>query len=294
MSRCDEYQELISRMVDDDLTARQRASLEEHIRNCADCAALYNAFSALSRQIGEDLEDVPLDLRENVMAEVRREEIRRKNRLPRALRGVLAAAACVAVIIGVSLGVSPNLRGRISAAAYPKMAAETKETSVEEAIAEEPAFSGEEMDRAAFYGTAAATEMTEDAAPAAEEAAEEAAAGEPRAEEPRAEGPAADNAVQAVMPDALDTGEEDGAQVHDLSGWMDSSLLRELVGSEPADLTREELGDPAWILQVKDGDGVCEFLFVELDGKLYYWDPAEKAVFQARLSPEEFEDFLRS
>ena len=66
-------------MVDGELTTRQKRSLEEHIRNCPDCAALYSAFSALSRQIGQDLEDVPLDLRENVMAEVRREEIRRKS-----------------------------------------------------------------------------------------------------------------------------------------------------------------------------------------------------------------------
>ena len=117
MSRCEEYQELISRMVDEEPPDRRKAALEEHIRTCEDCAALYSAFSALSRQIGEDLEEVPLDLRENVMAEIRREEVRRKNRIPTALRGILAAAACLAVIVGVSLGVSPQLRGRLSAAA---------------------------------------------------------------------------------------------------------------------------------------------------------------------------------
>ena len=79
MSSCEKYQELISRMVDEELCAKERAALTEHIRSCPDCAALYSAFSALSRQIGGDLEDAPAELRENVMAEIRRTEIRKKS-----------------------------------------------------------------------------------------------------------------------------------------------------------------------------------------------------------------------
>ena len=98
MSQCEIYQELISRMVDGDLSAREEADLARHIETCPDCAALFQAFSAISGQIGEDLEEAPFDLRDNVMAEIHREEIRRRNRIPTILRSVLSAAACVEAV----------------------------------------------------------------------------------------------------------------------------------------------------------------------------------------------------
>ena len=97
MSPCEKYQELISRMVDGELTAREEADLADHIESCTACAALFRAFSAISGQIGEDLEDAPLDLRENVMAEIRREELRKKNRIPTIFRAVMSTAACAAI-----------------------------------------------------------------------------------------------------------------------------------------------------------------------------------------------------
>ena len=291
MSRCEEYQELISRMVDEELSDRRKAALEEHIRTCEDCAALYSAFSALSRQIGEDLEEVPLDLRENVMAEIRREEIHRKNRIPTALRGVLAAAACLAVIVGVALGVSPQLRGRLSAAAYPKMAAEEAEM-----IAEEPAraFGAEEAlpapEAAAPEEAAAAEEASAEAAMMEEAGVEDALAEEPMAELPADNGAAQTEGIAA--PTAAD---ESAAQIFDFSEWMDETLLRQLLGGEQASMTREDLEEKAaWILQIKGEAGTEEVPVCILDGLLYYWDPAENAVFQAQSSPAEFESFLHS
>lgn len=281
MSRCEEYQELISRMVDGELSDRRRAALEEHIRTCEDCAALYSAFSALSRQIGEDLEEVPLDLRENVMAEIRREGIRRKNRIPVALRGVLAAAACLAVIVGVSLGVSPQLRGRISAAAYPEMAAGSAGKS---AAAETGLFADKEAPPAAEEAAVEEAVMTDNAPTEAVPA-----------EEPMAEARMDHADAETEEMSAQAAADESAAGVYDLSDWMDQALLRQLLGGEAATISREELEEEAaWTLWIKSGSGTDEVPVCVRDGLLYYWDPAEDAVFQAQLSPEEFEAFLNS
>ena len=103
MSSCDKYQELISRMVDGDLSPEEKHDLADHVETCPSCSALFQAFFAISKQIGEDLEEPPLDLRDSVMAEIQRAEIRRRNRIPTIIRGVLSAAACLAVISGISL-----------------------------------------------------------------------------------------------------------------------------------------------------------------------------------------------
>lgn len=102
MNRHADCQELISRLLDEDksLTAEENAALQAHIAECADCAAVYAAFSALSEAIGEDLEEPPASLCENVMADIRREEIRRRNRRRFRWAGVAATAAVLALVIG--------------------------------------------------------------------------------------------------------------------------------------------------------------------------------------------------
>ncbi|MGN0964729.1 MAG: anti-sigma factor family protein, partial [Dysosmobacter sp.] len=40
MSSCEYYQELISRMVDEELSAEEQAVLVSHLEHCPDCAAL--------------------------------------------------------------------------------------------------------------------------------------------------------------------------------------------------------------------------------------------------------------
>ena len=96
------YQELISRMLDDDstLAAEENADLQAHLATCRECAAVYDAFSALSGFVGGDLEEPPEELRANVMAEIRREEIRQKNRHAFHWVSFVAAAAVFALVIG--------------------------------------------------------------------------------------------------------------------------------------------------------------------------------------------------
>lgn len=100
MSGCEYYQELISRMLDEDISRDERAALAEHLGTCRECAAMYQAFSALSDTISSGMIDPPEELTDNIMAELRRSEIRRKNRrMPRQMKNLIAAAACAAVVI---------------------------------------------------------------------------------------------------------------------------------------------------------------------------------------------------
>ena len=103
MTQCEVFQDMISRMLDDELGQKERAALSEHVRRCPDCAAVYVAFRSLSESIGGELEEPPATLRENVMAEVRRDRVRAANRKPRRQwMSLLAAAACFALIVSAA------------------------------------------------------------------------------------------------------------------------------------------------------------------------------------------------
>lgn len=296
MSSCAYNQELISRMVDDELNSREKAELEAHIRSCPECAALYSAFSALSRQIGGDLEESPFDLRENVMSEIRRQEIYKKNRLPRILRTVMAAAACVAVIVGVSLGVSPKLRERFAASAFGGLPA----ASADLAEAKSAAGSLFEEDAVSF-DTARENGMERFSLPASPEGVnpmspamspESAKDASPDSESDSLDAAYADAAVEEAAEDQAR--EEVGIQELDLSSWMDLALLHAVLGGEPAEDCRE---DPwlrqVYLLTVRDGAESRLVPVYVLDETLYYLDPATDTLLRAQLSPEEFADFLR-
>ncbi len=284
MSSCEQYQELISRMVDGELSAGEEADLARHIQSCPSCAALFSAFSALSRQIGEDLEEAPLDLKENVMAEIRREEIRRRNRIPTIMRGILSAAACMAVIVGVYYGVSLTRGGSLTAAVYsaePAAAKGAEDAALQDAGAEEYAV----ME----------TAEAEEAAPAEQPAPGQqslsradanrsfAAAGQAPAPEP------------AALPDAAPAeAAEEKAPPREwiLSSW-DISLLRELLGGEKTDLRPGELEDDFFgLVQVLTGEGSCQVRLYEREEGLYYYDPVQDAVWRSDLNREALEAAL--
>ena len=287
MSPCEKYQELISRMVDGELTAREEADLADHIESCTACAALFRAFSAISEQIGGDLEDAPLDLRENVMAEIRREEIRKKNRIPTIFRAVMSTAACAAIVFGVYLGVTLTKKAQISTAAYQDAPAAAEERMVLAAESAPEALETEEAAEEALPEEEPAPTPMPDAAPA--EAAEEPAApmlgagAAAAADEPKEAD--ADNVA------AFDAKEEE-TPVWDFSHW-DLSLFRELLGGEEAGLTREEL-EPSLIgcAMVRSGSELAEFRLYALDETLYYYDPVRDAVFEAELSLAQWTEFL--
>ena len=115
MSSCEYYQELISRLVDDELSAEEQAVLVSHLEHCPDCATLVQALQSISGVIAEDLAEPPEALSENVMAELRREAIKTKNRKKRRWKGPLATAACLAVVIAAAWLI-PNMFRANSAA----------------------------------------------------------------------------------------------------------------------------------------------------------------------------------
>ena len=75
MKDCAYYQELISRLIDRELTLEEGEELAAHARSCPECQAVYKAFSTLSGTLSDELEEPPEELAENVMAQIRREEV---------------------------------------------------------------------------------------------------------------------------------------------------------------------------------------------------------------------------
>ena len=109
------YQELMSRLLDEGLTAKEERELKEHVRACPDCAKLFSAFSAVTVSLREDMAEPPAELSKGVMdriaadkeerpkvIHVQRPELERQRPKRRQRRGWtgVAAAACLVLVIG--------------------------------------------------------------------------------------------------------------------------------------------------------------------------------------------------
>ena len=124
MTECEKYQELISAMLDGELTESERAQVEAHVKNCDECRAMYEAFAALGSAIVPD-EDVPDTLHSGIMEKVNA-AAKAKNTQQKIvrLRPILAAAACLVVIVGTVFALKGNLPGMKSAESEAPNAAE--------------------------------------------------------------------------------------------------------------------------------------------------------------------------
>ena len=114
MNSCDRYQELISRLVDGEISREEHAALMAHMNSCSRCNAMYAVFHDLSALLSDQAEPVPEALHENIMAGVRRSEIIRKNRRLRKLgmSTALTAAACAVLVLFAARGVTPGERAK--------------------------------------------------------------------------------------------------------------------------------------------------------------------------------------
>ena len=124
MRDCADYQELLSALLDGQLGEEERRELRTHLASCADCAALYEAFSSVSGAM--ELEEPPADLHEKVMDAVRATIPKKK--LPW-LMPTLSAAACFVAILGSVMILRPAFGGAGSAAR-----ASAKEDSAAETV----------------------------------------------------------------------------------------------------------------------------------------------------------------
>lgn len=197
MKTCEEVQELISRLLDGELNEEEQADVAEHLASCPDCRAMHEAFRSLSGAIAEELEEPPASLHQTVMADVRREALRRRQAAPRRVRMLLAVAACAALVI---LGVGNLPRMGASAPKYAATGA-APEAAVTEDAEYTDEYTGTENaknDAGEGFSAAAAAEPAE----AAELPAEaDAACAEESMPEPMPE-PAAAPAPEAAEPPA--------------------------------------------------------------------------------------------
>ena len=51
MNECERFQEMISALLDGELSAEEEAELRAHMAECPDCAAMAAAFAAVSEAV---------------------------------------------------------------------------------------------------------------------------------------------------------------------------------------------------------------------------------------------------
>ena len=203
MTECERYQELISRMADEELTKSERAALSAHMEHCSQCNAMYAVFSNLSEIIGQDAEPLPEGLHENIMADIRRSALKQQNikerrrfAIPKPFRNVVAAAACAAVVIFAAKGM---LNEKMN---------DTSAMSASEAAA-----------AAAPVATAAATPQPTPAIPPS------AAGSAPKAQAPEV-------TAEPASPEVQSSGRED--DIYSGGSAVDNSENRSAPGNAPA------------------------------------------------------------
>lgn len=260
---CEYFRELISCLIDGELSKDEEAALADHLETCPECAAIYHAFSQLSAIVAEDTEGAPENLCANVMAELRRAEIVKKNRRKSAIKAVLATAACAVFVIAA---------GRLGGF-------KTGSTVNESAVVYD-------MQTAAVESYAAPADMPAEAANGAVmfmAPAAPAAMAEPEAMEE-----SADISMDSFSIRQANT-MADGAMVEvEAHDWAELSQLLngQPVSGEPA------LPDtPVLSLTVLHEGVYYSLSFFELDSMLYYFDPIEGVLKSSLVSLENLANF---
>ena len=112
MNSCAYYQELISTLVDGEISREENEALMLHLNSCSRCNAMYAVFHDLSDILSEEPQPLPEGLHENIMAGVRRSEIMKRNRRMRkvGMRTALTAAACAVLVLFAAAGFDPGRR----------------------------------------------------------------------------------------------------------------------------------------------------------------------------------------
>ena len=91
MKDCQQWQEMISCMIDGELDETELEELKAHIADCPECMALFEAFSSVSKELST-LEEPPESVAPRVMDAIR---VKKKSPWVR----ILPLAACLAVAI---------------------------------------------------------------------------------------------------------------------------------------------------------------------------------------------------
>lgn len=94
MGECEHYRELISALIDGEVSESENAEIRAHIESCPECRAMFDAFTAVSDSLSE-LEELPDGVHESIMRGVRASEKKKKPAWTR----VLPLAACLVMVI---------------------------------------------------------------------------------------------------------------------------------------------------------------------------------------------------
>ena len=252
MKDCAYYQELISRLVDREITPEEGEELAAHARECEECRAVYTAFVSLSDALCAELVDPPEELAENVMAEIRRAELWKQNRRPRRqIRRWAALAAGAVLVIGVGSLTLPRLLGAKSAA---------------RAANSEAVYSAEEPMMAAPAAGAAAY----DSAAVSEEAAEMAPI--PVSDDFAAPASETTKSEQEMIHEAIARSEEPEtvADIVDVTGQGRGRNIAALLVGTPGELPSGVTPDHRFLLRF-DVDGVSSQVLISVYGeKVFY------------------------
>lgn len=102
MTDCEKIQELISCLMDGELTAKEKLEVESHIAHCPQCRAMYEDFAAISGMFSDETAQVPAALHSSIMESVNAApRAKKKKGLLVALRPYMGAAACLVIIVGL-------------------------------------------------------------------------------------------------------------------------------------------------------------------------------------------------
>lgn len=282
MSGCEKYQELISRLIDEDLDEKEHAELTAHLKNCKECALMVSAFTGLSAALSSDLEEVPEALHENMMAAVRRSHMAAQNRRKFVKRvKKYSVAACLALIVLVAAGA-----GKLFGARFAKSAMDMDTPADQAAPAEAPC--SEEEPQAEGYGCVSGS---------AADGSEAAGDGRIRVE-PGLGGAADPNGVSAQAAETTEGEAETVEAAMDTASRQLNCSWEELsafLGGETCDtITEQELApflDCVLSLSEEEASGKV-YIYV-LDGTLYYYTEAGRELYRAACSPEAFADYIK-
>lgn len=118
MNVCERYELMISALLDGELDEREKTELSAHIAGCGRCTALAAAFAASSGALAEGLEEPPADLRGAIMEKVEAAaKVKRSQTRFMRLRPIIAAAACVAVVVVTLLAANRGLHNAMDTTA---------------------------------------------------------------------------------------------------------------------------------------------------------------------------------
>ena len=252
MKDCAYYQELISRLVDREITPEEGEELAAHARECEECRAVYSAFVSLSDALCAELVDPPEELAENVMAEIRRAELWKQNRRPRRqIRRWAALAAGAVLVIGVGSLTLPRLLGAKSAA---KAANSEAVYSAEEPMMAAPAAG------AAAYDSAAVSEEAAEMAPI------------PVSDDFAAPASETTKSEQEMIHEAIARSEEPEtvADIVDVTGQGRGRNIAALLVGTPGELPSGVTPDHRFLLRF-DIDGVSSQVLISVYGeKVFY------------------------